>query len=253
MAAKEEFGLRPYWEWAPEARRPGAATKAIVSAHPERIGYHRMTQYLFARQWSALKEYANARGVFIIGDMPIYVSRDSVEMWSEPELFKTAPDGSPASVAGTPPDNFSATGQYWGNPIYDWGAMATDGYSWWKGRMPAALTMYDLVRLDHFRGFEAYWEVPFGSPDCSYGSWTQGPGMAFFDELKRDLGELPLIAEDLGCTVDVVFRSALTAEDFARAETEARVVYENPDVTIASTPDTRAQAAPPAAPKPPVR
>ncbi|WP_444328052.1 4-alpha-glucanotransferase [Paratractidigestivibacter sp.] len=198
MAAKEEFGLRPYWEWAPEARRPGAATKAIASAHPERIGYHRMTQYLFARQWSALKEYANARGVLIIGDMPIYVSRDSVEMWSEPELFKTAPDGSPASVAGTPPDNFSATGQYWGNPIYDWGAMAADGYSWWKGRMRAALTMYDLVRLDHFRGFEAYWEVPFGSPDSSYGSWTQGPGMAFFDELKRDLGELPLIAEDLG-------------------------------------------------------
>ena len=168
------------------------------AGNPERIGYHRMTQYLFARQWSALKGYANARGVLIIGDMPIYVSRDSVEMWSEPELFKTAPDGSPASVAGTPPDNFSATGQYWGNPIYDWGAMAADGYSWWKGRMRAALTMYDLVRLDHFRGFEAYWEVPFGSPDPSYGSWTQGPGMAFFDELKRDLGELPLIAEDLG-------------------------------------------------------
>ncbi|WP_321970880.1 4-alpha-glucanotransferase [Paratractidigestivibacter sp.] len=198
MTTKEEYGLKAFWEWPEEARRPGAASRAIAADHPERMTYHHMTQYFFARQWARLKAYANKHDILIIGDMPIYVSRDSVEMWANPELFKVGDDGTPLSVAGTPPDNFSATGQYWGNPIYNWDAMAADGYSWWEGRMRDALAMYDVVRLDHFRGFEAYWEVPFGSPDSSYGSWTKGPGLAFFQKLKEDLGDLPLIAEDLG-------------------------------------------------------
>jgi 4-alpha-glucanotransferase len=198
MTLKEEYALKAFWEWPEDVRRPGAAADAVVAAHPERTLYHEMTQYLFYKQWDALKAYANARDILIIGDMPIYVSRDSVEMWATPELFKTAPDGSPASVAGTPPDQFSSTGQYWGNPIYDWDAMAADNYAWWKDRMRGALVMYDVIRLDHFRGFEAFWEVPFGSPDSSYGSWTKGPGLALFKELERDLGDLPIIAEDLG-------------------------------------------------------
>ena len=119
-------------------------------------------------------------------------------MWATPELFKIDTAGNPVSVAGTPPDQFSATGQYWGNPIYDWDAMESDGFSWWEGRIRAALDMYDVIRLDHFRGFEAYWEVPFSSPDSSYGSWTQGPGLKFFKTLEEKLGTLPIIAEDLG-------------------------------------------------------
>lgn len=159
--------------------------------------YHQMTQYFFDRQWNRLKAYANERDILIIGDLPIYVSRDSVEMWATPELFKIDAAGNPVSVAGTPPDQFSATGQYWGNPIYDWDAMESDGFSWWEGRIRAALDMYDVIRLDHFRGFEAYWEVPFSSPDSSYGSWTQGPGLKLFKTLEEKLGTLPIIAEDL--------------------------------------------------------
>ena len=143
--------------------------------------YHQMTQYFFDRQWSRLKAYANERDILIIGDLPIYVSRDSVEMWATPELFKIDAAGNPVSVAGTPPDQLSATGQYWGNPIYDWDAMESDGFSWWEGRIRAALDMYDVIRLDHFRGFEAYWEVPFSSPDSSYGSWTQSRPQALQD------------------------------------------------------------------------
>ena len=119
-------------------------------------------------------------------------------MWATPELFKIDAAGNPVSVAGTPPDQFSATGQYWGNPIYDWDTMEADGFSWWEGRIRAALDMYNIIRLDHFRGFEAFWEVPFSSPDSSYGSWTQGPGLKLFKVLEEKLGTLPIIAEDLG-------------------------------------------------------
>lgn len=198
MTVKEECGLKAFWEWPEELRRRGEASNKICAAHPERMLYHQMTQYFFDRQWSRLKAYANERDILIIGDLPIYVSRDSVEMWATPELFKIDAAGNPVSVAGTPPDQFSATGQYWGNPIYDWDAMEADGFSWWEGRIRAALDMYNIIRLDHFRGFEAFWEVPFSSPDSSYGSWTQGPGLKLFKVLEEKLGTLPIIAEDLG-------------------------------------------------------
>ena len=198
MTVKEECGLKAFWEWPEELRRRGEASSKVCATHPERMLYHQMTQYFFDRQWSRLKAYANERDILIIGDLPIYVSRDSVEMWATPELFKIDAAGNPVSVAGTPPDQFSATGQYWGNPIYDWDAMEADGFSWWEDRVQAALDMYDIIRLDHFRGFEAFWEVPFSSPDSSYGSWTQGPGLKLFKVLEEKLGTLPIIAEDLG-------------------------------------------------------
>lgn len=198
MTVKEECGLKAFWEWPAELRTRGEASAKVCADHPARMLYHQMTQYFFDRQWSRLKAYANERDILIIGDLPIYVSRDSVEMWATPELFKIDAAGNPVSVAGTPPDQFSATGQYWGNPIYDWDAMEADGFSWWEGRIRAALDMYDVIRLDHFRGFEAYWEVPFSSPDSSYGSWTQGPGLKLFKTLEEKLGTLPIIAEDLG-------------------------------------------------------
>lgn len=198
MCVKEEFGLGAYYEWPREYCRRGLASDALCAAHPERILYHQMTQYLFYQQWRSLKAYANSRGVLVVGDLPIYVSRDSVEMWAQSQLFLVDADGTPTDVAGTPPDQFSATGQYWGNPIYDWQAMGEDGYSWWVGRMRWALDLYDVVRLDHFRGFESFWDVPFGSSTSAAGTWAKGPGMALFDELRRQLGDLPLIAEDLG-------------------------------------------------------
>ena len=168
MTVKEECGLKAFWEWPAELRTRGEASAKVCADHPAHMLYHQMTQYFFDRQWSRLKAYANERDILIIGDLPIYVSRDSVEMWATPELFKIDAAGNPVSVAGTPPDQFSATGQYWGNPIYDWDAMESDGFSWWEGRIRAALDMYDVIRLDHFRGFEAYWEVPFSSPAVSY-------------------------------------------------------------------------------------
>lgn len=198
MCAKEEFDLRAYWEWPQACRRRGAATQAICATHPGRMRYHRMTQYLFWSQWRDLKAYANARGVLVVGDMPIYVSRDSVEMWARPDLFLTDDQGRPTDVAGTPPDQFSATGQYWGNPIYDWEAMAQDHYAWWVGRIRASLDLYDVIRIDHFRGFESFWDVPFGSPSAAAGAWAKGPGIGFFREVSRQLGDLPIIAEDLG-------------------------------------------------------
>lgn len=198
MTIKEEFDLKPYYEWPKEYRVRGEESRKLCAHRQEHFLYHQMAQYFFFKQWQRLKEYANRKGVLIIGDMPIYVARDSVEMWSRPELFKTDENGNPTSVAGTPPDQFSSTGQYWGNPIYDWDAMKKDRYSWWVERVRAALTMYDVVRIDHFRGFESYWDVPFGSPSSAYGTWSKGPGTQLFDQLKRSLGELPIIAEDLG-------------------------------------------------------
>ena len=199
MALKGHFGGGAWTEWPSEfQRREPEALAWARGALAEEIDFHQFLQYQFYRQWHRFRAYARQKGVTLMGDIPIYVPLDSADFWCRPKQFQVDPHGHPTCVAGCPPDGFSAEGQYWGNPIYDWDAMESDGFSWWEGRIRAALDMYDVIRLDHFRGFEAYWEVPFSSPDSSYGSWTQGPGLKFFKTLEEKLGTLPIIAEDLG-------------------------------------------------------
>jgi 4-alpha-glucanotransferase len=155
-------------------------------------------QFVFYEQWRELREYARERGVRIMGDLPIYVSHDSADVWVNRKYFHLDPQGNPTVVSGVPPDYFSKTGQLWGNPIYRWDALAQDGYGWWLDRFRAAFEMVDLIRLDHFRGFEAYWEVPASEPTAVNGRWVKGPGSELFRAAKAALGDLPLIAENLG-------------------------------------------------------
>ena len=152
----------------------------------------------------SFKRYANDNHIEIIGDIPIYVARDSVEMWTQPELFLTDEKNNPSLVAGVPPDFYSADGQYWGNPIYDWDYMEETDYAWWILRMKESFKLYDVVRIDHFRGFESYWAVPFGSPTAASGSWQKGPGNKIFDQFKKELGDIKVIAEDLGFMTQAV-------------------------------------------------
>jgi 4-alpha-glucanotransferase len=162
------------------------------------ILFHEYLQYQFSRQWSALKRYANEHGISIIGDIPIFVAHDSADVWTNQELFYLDEKGQPTLVAGVPPDYFSATGQLWGNPLYRWEKMAQTGYAWWVERFRAMLDAVDLIRLDHFRGFEAYWEVPATEDTAANGRWVKGPGADLFDAVNRALGRLPIIAEDRG-------------------------------------------------------
>ncbi len=155
-------------------------------------------QYLFFTQWQALHDYARQKGIRIIGDVPIYAPLDSVDVWAWPELFQLDEDRRPVAVAGCPPDGFSADGQLWGNPLYDWDAMEKENYRWWTRRLGAAAKLYDMVRIDHFRGLESYWAVPAGSPNAKNGRWEQGPGMKFIRAVRQAFPELPFIAEDLG-------------------------------------------------------
>jgi 4-alpha-glucanotransferase len=186
------------WEEALVTRVPEALTEAR-RLHQDAIGYYQFIQWLFAEQWQALKAYANEKGVRIIGDIPIFVAFDSADAWANPHLFYFDSSCSPTVVAGVPPDYFSETGQLWGNPLYRWDGMKKRGYAWWIARMKQALTLYDVVRVDHFRGFEAYWEVPAGEETAINGRWVRGPGADLFDALQDALGnDLPIIAEDLG-------------------------------------------------------
>jgi 4-alpha-glucanotransferase len=155
-------------------------------------------QFLFDRQWRALRAYANARGVRIIGDLPIFVALDSADVWANPGIFQLDDRGAPIVVAGVPPDYFSATGQRWGNPLYRWDVLDKEGYAWWIDRLRRTFDLVDLVRIDHFRGFETYWEIDAREDTAVVGRWVRGPGTAFFHEVERRLGRLPLIAEDLG-------------------------------------------------------
>jgi 4-alpha-glucanotransferase len=155
-------------------------------------------QFEFFRQWKALKEYCNKRGIEIIGDVPIFVAHDSADVWANPELFDLDGEGNPKTIAGVPPDYFSETGQRWGNPLYRWERMAEEGYDWWARRLAMTLTTVDIIRIDHFRGFEAYWEIPASEPTAVRGRWVKGPGAAVFQAVRDRLGELPIIAEDLG-------------------------------------------------------
>lgn len=196
---KNRFDQRPWPEWpANFAHRDGAALERVKEEDSGAIEAIRLQQFFFYRQWRDLKTYAGARRVRLFGDMPIYIALDSADAWSHPELLCIDERGVPARVAGVPPDYFSEDGQLWGNPLYDWSRHAANDYRWWIKRIAHAVDLYDLVRIDHFRGFEAYWAIPDGEDTARNGSWESGPGDALFVALKAALGELPIVAEDLG-------------------------------------------------------
>ena len=206
MAIKEHFDNLAWTEWPDEAirRREAASLASYREKLADKLTYHRVTQYLFFKQCLRLKAYANEHHIEIVGDMPIYVAADSADVWAQPHFFKTDAVGKPTCVAGCPPDEFSETGQLWGNPIYDWEAMDKDGYAWWIERLRESFKIYDIVRIDHFRGFESYWEVPAGSDTSATGKWVKGPDYKLFAAVKEALGDLNIIAEDLGFMTDEV-------------------------------------------------
>ncbi len=200
MAIKNEQGGAPWLEWPEDLRmrRPEAlsAARGRLAAAIDAV---RFAQWLFFTQWVQLRSFAAARGVRFLGDLPIFVALDSADVWAHRELFRLEENGRPTHVAGVPPDYFSETGQLWGNPLYDWNRLAQDGYQWWVRRMQASLELADVVRIDHFRGFEAYWEVPEDAETAVHGRWVPGPGRPFFEVLRGKLGgRLPVVAEDLG-------------------------------------------------------
>jgi 4-alpha-glucanotransferase len=199
VALKEHHDGASWDTWEPEiATRQPEALAHWRKALAESIRYHQYLQFQFYEQWSALKQYANEQGIQIIGDIPIFVSYDSADAWAHPKLFYFDEDGQPTKVAGVPPDYFSPTGQLWGNPIYRWDVMAQNGYAWWISRFSHTLQLVDIVRIDHFRGFQAGWVVPAGEETAENGKWVEGPGAALFRAVEEALGPLPIIAEDLG-------------------------------------------------------
>lgn len=199
MAIKEHFDLKAWYEWDEDIRlRQDSALNHYRQILSEEMDYHRVTQFFFIYQWQKLKDYANQQNIQIVGDIPIYVARDSVEMWHHPEYFRVDESADPIVVAGTPPDVFTSEGQFWGNPIYDWEYMKDNQYDWWIRRFEESFKLYDLVRIDHFRGFESYWEVPFSAETAAEGSWVKGPGYELFKVVNDALGQLNIIAEDLG-------------------------------------------------------
>jgi len=189
-ALKDDHGGVAWTDW-----RADAGSRERLKAQ---IEAHQFYQFLFFRQWSALRSYCNDRGIKIIGDFPIFVAHDSADVWIHPEQFKLDKDGKPTVVAGVPPDYFSATGQFWGNPLYNWERMESDGFKWWIERVRALFAMVDIARVDHFRGFVACWEIPGGDTTAERGVWVETPGRALFNSIQGALGELPIIAEDLG-------------------------------------------------------
>jgi 4-alpha-glucanotransferase len=199
MALKQHHAGEPWdkWDAALRSRHPQVLAEAADTLATEMV-YHKYLQYLFYLQWSAVREYAHLHNIQIVGDMPIFLAHDSADVWAYQELFHLDATGKPTVVAGVPPDYFSATGQLWGNPLYDWEAMEKDKFSWWADRFRALLQMVDIVRLDHFRGFEAYWEIPAGEATAINGRWVKAPGQALFSTMQKNLGHLPFIAEDLG-------------------------------------------------------
>lgn len=200
-AAKRHFGMRPWIEWEDEdlrLRRSEEVLRRYEELLAEDIRFCIFTQYLFFRQWNALRAYIREQGIRIIGDVPIYVPLDSADVWAEGEYFQLDDQCRPTEVAGVPPDYFTADGQLWGNPLYDWDRMQDDGYRWWIRRLGAAGKLYDTVRIDHFRGLESYWAVPYGETTARSGHWRKGPGESFIDAIKTALPGLDIIAEDLG-------------------------------------------------------
>jgi len=206
MAIKHHFDYVPWFEWPDKGLRcyEKAALKKARDDLILDVEFHKFVQWLFNEQWLKLKRYAENRGISIIGDMPFYVSEDSVEVWSRRELFNADEDGNFLAVGGCPPDHFNEDGQLWGNPCYNWKLMKEDGYKWWISRLKYAIERYDLVRLDHFRGFESYWRIPAKATTARKGKWVKGPGLSIFKAMSAALGQLPVIAEDLGDIDDKV-------------------------------------------------
>lgn len=206
MAIKEYRGGGSWANWPkPLRKRESDTAESAKQALKESVDRFVFQQFLFFRQWMRVKRYAGKLGIKIIGDIPIFVAHDSADVWANLDLFYMDPNGSPTVVAGVPPDYFSPTGQLWGNPLYRWDVHKSQGYQWWIKRFKAVLQLVDIVRLDHFRGFSGYWEVPAGNPTAEYGRWVPGPGQDFMRGIEQGLGELPIIAEDLGIiTPDVV-------------------------------------------------
>lgn len=199
IAIKESFGGMPWWDWKEEFKfRDEITLKRFLNENQNAVNFHKFVQYLFGKQWQNVKSYANNKGISIIGDIPLYVAHDSADVWSNHEVFQFDKNRNPTQVAGVPPDYFSRTGQLWGNPIYNWSHMKKNGFRWWIDRIEATTALYDIVRIDHFRGFEAYWAVPYGDETAMNGTWVEAPGEALFKTVKKELGVLPIIAEDLG-------------------------------------------------------
>jgi 4-alpha-glucanotransferase len=199
IALKNRFGQTEWTGWERDyALRRQAALESARRDLAADIAFQKFVQFLFFRQWRSIRNAAHERGIRIMGDVPIYTAADSADVWSRPEMFRLDADGRPTVVAGVPPDYFSKTGQRWGNPLYDWGRMKEDSYSWWISRVRANLRIVDVLRLDHFRGFAAYWEIEAHQPTAVHGRWEAGPGKPFFEALRKALGDLPLVAEDLG-------------------------------------------------------
>ena len=207
MAVKDWFGGKSFAEWDEDIRlRRPEAMERFRELLAEEIDFYRFQQFYFQKQWYRLKKYANSHGVEIIGDIPIYVAFDSADTWSEPALFQFDENGTPSAIAGCPPDGFSATGQVWGNPLYDWEYHEKTGYAWWIKRMRRCFRLYDIVRVVNFRGFDEYFSIPYGQDTAQGGHWAKGPGIALFHALQKELGETRIIAEDLGFLTDSVIR-----------------------------------------------
>lgn len=207
MAVKNRFGGVCFLEWDEDIRlRKKSALRAYRKELAGEIRFYKFQQYLFEMQWKALKSYANGKGIEIIGDIPIYVAFDSADTWANPKLFRLDENGLPTGVAGCPPDCFSETGQLWGNPLYDWNYHRETGYEWWMQRFERCYELYDVVRIDHFRGFDEYWFVPYGDETAQFGHWEPGPGYELFRTMKRRLGRRKVIAEDLGFMTNSVRR-----------------------------------------------
>ena len=205
MALKKHFGDLAWNEWEEpyRDRHPGALQAIREELEPE-IRFHRFEQYMFWKEWTGLKHYANENGIQIVGDIPIYVAFDSADTWARPQLFQFTENNEPIAVAGCPPDGFSATGQVWNNPLYSWEYHKQTEYSWWVQRMEYSLNLYDVVRIDHFRGFDEYYAIPYGDETAQYGHWEKGPGLEFFHTLQEKLGDMNIIAEDLGFLTESV-------------------------------------------------
>ena len=207
MAVKNKNGSKGWNEWDEDIKlRKPEAVAMYKEKLKDEIAFYQFQQFYFAKQWFALKTYANEKGIEIVGDIPIYVAFDSADAWTNPELFQFDDTCTPTGVAGCPPDAFSATGQLWGNPLYDWEYHKSTGYDWWMKRIGYCYQLYDVVRIDHFRGFDEYYNIPYGDPTAENGKWMPGPGYELFKTMKEKIGDKPVIAEDLGFLTDSVVK-----------------------------------------------